>query len=170
MAASSQGASLRGVPGPRQPSLERIPRREQVRRLPRPVAGEPGLVSVDATWGTIQPLRLSNGVETVAELEVIERLRAGGLLVDCRQPPDVARGRIPGALAIRHQGIVAGLEPHRDRAPVVLYCNGPQCLATPDAVSLLLDAGWAPARLRYYRGGIHDWVTLGLPLAAEPQA
>ncbi|MBK5116040.1 MAG: hypothetical protein JJE23_03875, partial [Thermoleophilia bacterium] len=46
-----------------------------------------------------------------------------------------------------------------------LYCNGPQCLATPDAVGLLLDAGWDPASLRYYRGGIHNWVTLGLPLA-----
>lgn len=101
---------------------------------------------------------------------MIEHLLAGGLLVDCRQPADVARGRIPDALAIRHQEIVAGLEPDRDRAPVVLYCNGPQCLATPDAVSLLLDAGWALATLRYYRGGIHDWVTLGLPLAGGPQA
>lgn len=48
--------------------------------------------------------------------------------------------------------------------PVVLFCNGPQCGATPHAIAALLDAGWDPARLRYYRGGIHDWVTLGLPL------
>jgi hypothetical protein len=31
-------------------------------------------------------------------------------------------------------------------------------------VAALLAAGWDSSRLRYYRGGIHDWVTLGLPL------
>jgi hypothetical protein len=36
--------------------------------------------------------------------------------------------------------------------------------ATPQAVAALLAAGWEAARLRYYRGGVHDWVTLGLPL------
>lgn len=28
----------------------------------------------------------------------------------------------------------------------------------------LLSAGHPAAALLYYRGGIHDWVTLGLPL------
>jgi rhodanese-related sulfurtransferase len=47
--------------------------------------------------------------------------------------------------------------------PVVLFCNGPQCTATPQAIARLLAAGWDADRLRYYRGGIHDWATLGLP-------
>lgn len=34
----------------------------------------------------------------------------------------------------------------------------------PRAVEALLAAGWDPSRPRYYRGGIHDWATLGLPL------
>jgi hypothetical protein len=33
-------------------------------------------------------------------------------------------------------------------------------------VNALLQAGWPAQALAYYRGGIHDWVTLGLPLAA----
>ena len=46
----------------------------------------------------------------------------------------------------------------------MLFCNGPQCAATPDAIRTLLRAGYPAERLAYYRGGIHDWVTLGLPL------
>jgi hypothetical protein len=49
--------------------------------------------------------------------------------------------------------------------PTVVFCNGPQCTATAQAIDALLAAGWPPERLLYYRGGIHDWVTLGLPLA-----
>jgi len=47
-----------------------------------------------------------------------------------------------------------------------VFCNGPQCTATAQATDALSAAGWPPERLLYYRGGIHDWVTLGLPLAA----
>ncbi len=143
--------------------LERLPRRQQVTRQPSPVDDEPGLVMVDATWGTIQPIALP-GVETVGELETIEHLRRGGRLIDTRQPDQVARGTIPGAEAIRHQEIVERLGDPAGDEPIVLFCNGPQCAATPQAVDALLSAGWPASRLRYYRGGIHDWVTLGLPL------
>ena len=49
--------------------------------------------------------------------------------------------------------------------PTIVFCNGPQCPATAQAIEALLAAGWPAKRLLYYRGGIHDWVTLGLPLA-----
>jgi rhodanese-related sulfurtransferase len=146
------------------PPIERLPRRDPSMRQPAPIAGAPGLFTVDATWGTIQPHALPGGVPTVAELEVIEHLRGGGVAVDTRQPDEVARGTLPGALAIRHQVIAAGLRRLEVDGPVVLFCNGPQCGATPQAVAALLAAGWPADRLRYYRGGIHDWVTLGLPL------
>ena len=146
-------------------ALERAPRRHEPARQPVPIVGEPGLFVVDATWGTIQPLRLP-GIETVGELEVIEHLERGGLVVDTRQPEQAATGTIPGAVAIRHQEIAERLgEIAAEDDVVVLYCNGPQCAATPRAVEALLAAGWPAERLRYYRGGIHDWVTLGLPLA-----
>jgi len=34
---------------------------------------------------------------------------------------------------------------------------------TPDALRSLVAAGVDPGRLRYYRGGLHDWMTLGFP-------
>lgn len=151
------------MPKPTKP-LQRIDRRDPIDRLPQAVGGEPGLFTVDATWGTIQPLQLPGGVPTVGELEVIDHLNAGGLLVDCRQPAFVEQGTIPGATAIPHQEIVDSLSTRHHDDPIILFCNGPQCGATPQAIAALLDAGWEPHELRYYRGGIHDWVTLGLPL------
>lgn len=146
-----------------QPS-ERLARRDPVARLPRAVPDEPGLVIVDATWGLIQPLQLPGGVETVGELEVLDHVRAGGLLVDTRQPEHVRHGTLAGAVPIRHEDVVDRLAEIDPGGVVVLFCNGPQCTATPQAIAALLAAGWDPGRLRYYRGGIHDWVTLGLPL------
>ena len=82
--------------------LPRLARRAHPERVPRAVEGEPGIFAVDATWGVIQPISLAPGVRTVGELEVIEHLRAGRPLVDCRLPEYVERGTIPGAVNIPH--------------------------------------------------------------------
>jgi rhodanese-related sulfurtransferase len=151
-------------------ALQRLPAREPPRRLPEAVAGDPGLVVVDATWGTIQPLQLPGGVRTVGELEVIEHVRRGGPLVDTRRAEYVAAGTIPTAIPISHEEIVARRGELSVDPPTILFCNGPQCAATPWAVAALLEAGHPAEALRYYRGGIHDWVTLGLPLSGSPSA
>ena len=144
--------------------FERLPRRAEPQRAPQPVEGWPGLFVVDATWGRITPMVLARGVRTVGELEVIDHLRAGGACVDCRQPEYFEGGSLPGAVNVPHPRILdPGLRPDPQR-PTVVFCNGPQCTATPQAVARLLEAGHPPAALLYYRGGIHDWVTLGLPL------
>jgi rhodanese-related sulfurtransferase len=134
-------------------------------RVPRAVEGEAGLFVVDATWGVIQPMSLAPGVVTLGELEVIEHVRAGHRLVDCRLAEYSREGTIPGALNVPHDEIVARIGELDRTAPTVLFCNGPQCPATAKATEALLAAGWPAELLRYYRGGIHDWVTLGLPLA-----
>jgi rhodanese-related sulfurtransferase len=145
-------------------AIERLPRRDPVMRIPEPVRAEPGLFTVDATWGVIQPHELPGGVTAVGELEVVEHVRSGGLLIDTRQPEHVERGTIEGAAAICHEEIVERLHELAPKGTVFLFCNGPQCTATPQAVAALLAAGWDADRLRYYRGGIHMWLTLGLPL------
>ena len=66
--------------------LSRLARRADPERVPRAVEGEPGMFVVDASWGVLQPISLAPGVRTVGELEVIEHLRAGRPLVDCRLP------------------------------------------------------------------------------------
>lgn len=148
------------------PDFRRPAARARPRRVPTPVTGEPGLFVVDATWGTIAPMQLTPGVRTVGELEVMDHLRAGGEIVDTRLQAVRVGGTIPGARWIPHDdvaGELGSLDPDR---PTIFFCNGPQCSATPQAIRDLLAAGHPPELILYYRGGIHDWVTLGLPLAA----
>ena len=144
---------------------DRIPKRAEPQRLPRAVEGEPGLFVVDGSWGIIAPLDLGRGVQTVGELEVIAHIAAGDQLIDTRLPEYVEQGTLESARAIAHTEIEqrAG-EVDRTRV-AVLFCNGPQCPATPQAIETLLSLGHPGEMLRFYRGGIHDWVTLGLPLA-----
>ena len=48
--------------------------------------------------------------------------------------------------------------------PTIFFCNGPQCGQSPTAIRGLLEAGYPPEGILYYRGGLHDWLTLGLPV------
>lgn len=149
------------MPGDR---YARLPRREAAHMVPRPLSDD-GLFEVDATWGHVQPIRLAPGVETVGELELIAHARAGGALVDTRLPTYLSQGTIPGARHVCHEEILDQLDTFDRERPTVFFCNGPQCKATPDAIEQLLGAGFPAAAIRFYRGGIHDWVTLGFPLA-----
>ncbi len=144
--------------------IQRLPRRDDAFILPRPVADEPGCFVVDATWGRIMPIELAPRVRTVGEVEVIAHIETGLPLVDTRLPRYVAAGTIPTARNVPHTETADRLADLDAHVETILFCNGPQCAATPDAIRTLLDVGYPPEGLLYYRGGIHDWVTLGLPL------
>ena len=135
--------------------------------VPQSDPTDPGLFTVDGTWGEISPIELAPGVRTVGELEVIEHARAGRPLVDTRLAEFVSAGTIPGAIGIPHEAIVDNLDQLDREVATIFFCNGPQCGATPDAISMLLDARYPAERILYYRGGMHDWMTLGLPVLAS---
>jgi rhodanese-related sulfurtransferase len=103
-------------------------------------------------------------VRTVAELEVIEHLDRGGPIVDTRLEHFHRDATIPGAKGIPHEQILERRNELDPATPTVFFCNGPQCTATPEAIEALLDAGYPAAGILYYRGGIHDWMTLGFPV------
>src|SRR5947209_5406576 len=136
--------------------------------VPQPLGD--GLFQVDATWGKVQPIILAPGVRTVGELEVIDHLSRGLPLIDTRLAEFHREATIPGAVWISHEDILDRRDELDPERPSVLFCNGPQCQATPDAVHALLDAGHPPGALLYYRGGIHDWATLGYPTVAGAPA
>lgn len=130
------------------------------------VLGDSGLVVLDASWGEIKPMELANGVVTVGELELIEHLNEGLALIDSRSPESYALATIPGARNVPHDEAaecIGELDPDR---PTVFFCNGPQCGASPDAIEALLGAGHPRGLILYYRGGLHDWVSLGFPTAS----
>jgi rhodanese-related sulfurtransferase len=140
--------------------IRRTPRRDDAFMVPRAVPGEPGRFVVDATWGTITPIAIAPGVRTVGEREVIAHIAADLPLLDTR----LEGGTLPTARFIPHTELAARARELDRTTDTIVFCNGPQCGATPDAIATLLAAGHPPERLLYYRGGIHDWVTLGLPL------
>jgi rhodanese-related sulfurtransferase len=144
-------------------TFERISRRANPQRVPRPLGAHPDLMIVDATWGTVAPIEIAPGVRTVGELEVIDHVEAGRPLVDTRPPEAFALESIPGAvnLSWHEETELVAAAPAQ---PAVYFCNGPQCTATPGAIAILLAAGHPPEWILYYRGGLHDWMTLGFPV------
>jgi len=138
-----------------------MPRRHDPCRVPRPLGD--GLARVDTTWGIVQPIEIAPGVRTIGELELVDHMHRGMPVIDTRQPDFDREATIPGARRIPHPQIVDHLQELDPSAPTAFFCNGPQCTATPDAIRRLLDAGYPPAAILYYRGGIHDWITLGYP-------
>ncbi len=140
-------------------NLERVPRHEDPCQVPQSLGD--GLFRVDAAWGTVQPIELAPGVRTIGELELVAHLEDGRPLVDTRQPHFHREATIPGARSIPHEEVLDRLGELDAGVITAFFCNGPQCVATPDAVRMLLDAGYPAGGILYYRGGMHDWMTLG---------
>lgn len=45
---------------------------------------------------------------------------------------------------------------------VTLFCNGSWCEQSPRAIKALLALGYPASRIHYYRGGLQNWLLLGL--------
>ncbi len=104
-------------------------------------------------------------MRTVGELEVIAHFEAGRPLIDSRPERAYLQRTIPGASNLPHDEVAARLDQLDPDVATVVFCNGPQCAASPDAIHSLLDRSYPARSLLYYRGGLHDWLTLGLPTA-----
>ena len=142
-------------------------REQDPRSVPWPVEGEADLVAVDTTWGELQPLEAAAGVRTVGELELMELVERGAVLVDCRTRGSFGGRTLPGSVLLPHDEIVDRRDELDPARLSIVFCNGPQCPQSPDAVRRLLEAGYPATALAYYRGGLHDWVTMALP--TEPR-
>ena len=138
-------------------------REQDPRSVPWPLAEERDVVAVDTTWGELQPLEAAPGVRTVGELELLALVEQGAVLVDSRTEGSFGGRTLPGAVNIPHDQALARLGELDRNGLSVLFCNGPQCPQSPDAIRQLLGAGFPATALAYYRGGLHDWVTLALP-------
>lgn len=142
----------------------------------------------------IQPMTLAPGVETVGELELIEALKRvarrdeGVLVVDSRDEEWLLRsGIIPGAIHVpwtrlhpAHADAEAVAETlqlvfgaarngplwnFENARTLVLYCNGPWCGQSPTNIRQLLALGYPAHKLKWYRGGMQSWKSLGFPTA-----
>ncbi|KIN63187.1 Rhodanese-like protein [Sulfitobacter noctilucicola] len=147
--------------------------------------------STDSCGGScIAPMQAAPGVTTLGELEVMRFLSqdvAGGqgLMVDARVPQDRAKGFIPGSVnlpfstldssnAFRSDILRAigarefdGLFNFSDARTLLVYDSGPTSDDAHRLISNLLDAGYPPEMLMYYRGGMQVWAALGFSIQTE---
>ncbi|GEE02000.1 ArsR family transcriptional regulator [Gordonia spumicola] len=101
-------------------------------------------------------------LELVDVDELDDLMESGDIvLIDVRSADDYARGHVPGAVSIP----VADLDERIGELPadgdVIAYCSGPYCVASADAVTVLIAAGRTARRVD---GGITSWVRSGRPL------
>ncbi|NQV50977.1 MAG: rhodanese-like domain-containing protein [Candidatus Marinimicrobia bacterium] len=145
-------------------SEKRKQKRDKIQMIPQNVPGQEGLVQIDVTWGIIQPIQAAEKVITVGELEVNDHLEKGLPIVDARKHDNPEIPTIKGSLNIPHTEMAERMDELDREQPTVFYCNGPQCPQSPTAIQSLLEAGYPPEKILYYRGGMHDWISLGLPV------
>ena len=143
------------------------------------------------TWrGKIQPMHpfKPHPVETIAELEVIdyiEKISQGDdsiLVVDSRpQSAITITGMIPGAVQMTSQMFlgadtqdkmlaILGIKKMENSShlnfanakTLVTYCNGFWCGKSPRLIRALLSYGYPAHKIKYYRGGMQAWRSVGL--------
>lgn len=142
----------------------RTSKRTKNHMIPNKIDGEHGLVEVDTTWGSIQPMQVAQDVPTVGELEVYHHKNNNFPIIDARKPGTTDAVTIAGSKNIPYDEVVERMEELDKDHPSIFYCNGPQCPQSATAIKNLLKAGYPADKILYYRGGMHDWITLGLPV------
>ncbi len=146
----------------------------------------------------VQPMQLAPGVETIGELELLGYLKrtarrdGDALVIDSRDADWPARsGIIPGAIHLPWTKLhPVHSDPQRvaeilelqfgavrigpmwnfeNAKTLVFYCNGAWCGQSPTNIKQLLAAGYPAQKIKWYRGGMQAWKSLGLPTAPFKQ-
>ncbi len=141
----------------------------------------------------IQPVSIAEGVETIAELEVLSYLNkiAKGdqsiLVIDSRTEDWQKNGTIPGSVNIPWTALnpQSGADPFEiadilenrfgarmqeglwdfsSARTLVFFCNGIWCGQSPSNIRTLLRFGYPANKIKWYRGGIQNWENLGLTI------
>ncbi len=141
----------------------------------------------------IQPMHMPNGVETIGEIEMLDYLKRATdgdpniLLVDSRGPGWVTHGTIPGSINVNFKRLNLRSADEADIAQIleqqfgakrtekfwrfdraktlVLFCNGAWCGQSPTNIRGLMRIGYPPSKLKWYRGGMQSWESVGLTTA-----
>ena len=142
-------------------------------------------VSASCDPHCIVPASVAAGIETIIEDQLLSFLMENvgtnsGLLVDARMPEGRALGYIPGSVSLPHETMSAenefrdeilkalgarafeGVFNFVDAQSLVVFDNGPTQNDAGVLISHLLEVGYPPEKIRYYRGGMQVWSVVGL--------
>jgi len=133
-----------------------------------------------------------SAVDTVTELDIINAAQlasfgdASVLVVDARTPGWVKKGTIPHAVNVPFTKLnskalakdpmavveiltgtfgvkdMDGVLDYDNAKTLYLFCNGSWCGQSPASIRALLTMGYPENKIKYYRGGMNAWKSLGL--------
>ncbi len=129
-------------------------------------------------------------VETIGEREFVQYMikaqnDKNTLIVDTRTIGWHQRLTIPGAVsypytmmdvpedrdwALDDFGVIKqseGVYDFSNAKTLAMFCNGYWCGQTPAMVKAMLEVGYPEEKIKYYRGGMQAWTSLGLTVVGE---
>ena len=144
--------------------------------------------------GRVQPISLSEGIETIGEIELIQYLKEAQnddsiILVDTRKPGWHARLTLPASINMPYtdfddlentESNLEDLDVSKNEdgtynfskaKTIIVFCNGYWCGQTPSMVLYskyaLRKIGYPANKIKYYRGGMQAWTSLGLTVVGD---
>lgn len=143
--------------------------------LPRlALAAALGLMVCGAARADDTPTALT-GAKLVTAEDVAQAAASGAMVLDARVAAEYADGHIKGAVSVPYReksdkavNFDASQDdfnlsklPAEKSAPVVVYCNGPECWKSYKASILAIKAGHT--NILWYREGYPNWKSKGMP-------
>ncbi|EIF51716.1 MULTISPECIES: rhodanese-like domain-containing protein [Sulfurovum] len=142
-----------------------------------------------STKGKILPMQLHEDIDTYGELEVLAFMKEmqendSMMLIDGRKQVWYDYRTIPGAInmpfhhfkerksfefefehEIRRLGVKINEDDTFDftkAKTITIFCNGPWCSQSVAMIIALLDIGYPPEKIKWYRGGMQTWLAAGM--------
>ena len=144
---------------------------------------------------TIFPMQIHKDIETYGEIEVMAFVKkmqhdTSMLFIDTRDEEWYEYRTIPGAMNIHYAYMMmpkvfeeeykASLSKlgvltknksfdFSNAKTILLFCNGAWCSQSPKMAKALLDLGYPPEKIKWYRGGMDDWLGLSMTTTRKYQ-
>ncbi len=142
-----------------------------------------------STKGKLLPMQLHEDIETYGELEVLAFMKEmqendSMMLIDGRKEEWYKYRTIPGAVNMpfhhfkerqsyefefEHEVQRLGVKINDDDTfdftkakTLVVFCNGPWCTQSVAMIIALLEIGYPPEKIKWYRGGMQTWLAAGM--------
>jgi len=145
--------------------------------------------------GKLSPMKIHEDIETFGELEVLEFLEdmqddPQMLFVDSRKTQWYESVTIPSAInipfiyfterdkwsnekkaALKLFGVKGEKAPYdfTNVKTVLFFCNGIWCRQSPQMIEALLELGYPPQKIKWYRGGLQSWLSVGMTYTRTSQ-
>ncbi len=147
-----------------------------------------------STKGKLLPMQLHEDIDTYGELEVLAFIKEmqdddSMMLVDGRKEEWYKYRTIPGAVNMpfhhfkerqsyefefEHEVTRLGVKINDNGTfdftkakTLAVFCNGPWCSQSVAMIIALLEIGYPPEKIKWYRGGIQTWLAAGMTSTRE---